>query len=78
MDETFAEELALETDAELVASFNREVGKPGWTSSRGSYLAALRNEFKKRDFDFSAVGGADSLSLRVKIRVNGKAIEPRD
>ena len=72
----FTARLAAETNAELIESFNREVGNAGWTSSRASYLAALRNELKSRNFDLSAIGGPDSLSFRAKIRLNGKTIEP--
>ena len=66
------------TDQELIDAFNREVGNPGWVSARGSYLAALHDEFKHRGFDFSAIGGQDSLSLRSKVRLIGQVIEPLD
>lgn len=66
------------TNQELVDAFNREVGKPGWVSARASYLAALHEEFKGRAFDFSAIGGSDSFSLRSKIRLIGNVIEPLD
>ena len=36
------------TDGQLMDAFNREVGNSGWTSSRASYLVALREEFEKR------------------------------
>jgi hypothetical protein len=36
------------TDGQLMDAFNREVGNSGWTSSRSSYLVALREEFEKR------------------------------
>ena len=66
------------TDQELIEVFNRQVGNTGWTSSRGSYLAALHEEFKNRGFDFSAMGDERSLSFRSKIRLIGRAIEPLD
>lgn len=36
------------TDEQFLGIFNREVGNSGWTSSRASYLVALREEFEKR------------------------------
>jgi hypothetical protein len=66
------------TDQELIDAFNREVGNPGWVSARASYLAALHDEFKHRGFDFSAIGGQDSLSFRSKVRLMGQVIEPLD
>ena len=36
------------TDGQLKDVLNREVGNNGWTSSRASYLVALREEFEKR------------------------------
>lgn len=49
------------TDPELIDAFNDEVGKQGWVSARGSYLAALHDDFMHRGFDFSAVGDMNSL-----------------
>jgi hypothetical protein len=66
------------TDQDLIDAFNREVGKPGWTSSRGSYLAALHDEFKSRGFDFSAIGDQRSLSFGSKIGLIGKVVKPFD
>ncbi|MEO7201252.1 MAG: hypothetical protein ABIZ82_01515 [Candidatus Tumulicola sp.] len=74
----YCERFGSDSDEELVAAFNREIGNTGWVSARGAYLAALHDEFRKRGFDFSAIGDADSLSLRVKIRLKGKKIEPVD
>ncbi len=66
------------TDQEIIERFNEQIGNNGWTSSRGSYLAALHDEFLNRGFDFSAIGGSESLSLRSKIRLSGKTLEALD
>jgi hypothetical protein len=64
------------TDEELIAAFNRDVGNPGWVSSRASYHSALQKEFERRGFDYSAIGGEHWLSWRHKIKLSGKVIEP--
>jgi hypothetical protein len=66
------------TDQELIDAFNDEVGKQGWVSARGSYLAALHDEFIHRGFDFSAMGDMSSLSLGSKVKLTGKVLEPLD
>jgi|SRR5579884_313597 len=63
---------AADSDAELVAGFNREVGNPGWASSRGAYLRALRDEFGARGFDLTDIGGADEMFLGSRIKLHGK------
>jgi len=65
--------LSSESDEELIARFNREVGCGGWVSARGRYLAELHQEFAKR-FDYSAIGDASVLSLARKIKLVGKKI----
>ena len=64
--------LAAYSDADLVAAFNREVGNPGWTSSRGAYLRALHDEFVERGFDLTDIGGAEEMSLGSRIKLRGK------
>ena len=61
-------------DEQLVDAFNREVGNSGWTGSRASYLSALHEEFENRNYDYSAIGGKGSLSLKKKVRVTGNKI----
>ncbi|MGO9648566.1 MAG: hypothetical protein ACLPLR_08780 [Terriglobales bacterium] len=65
--------LSSESDEELIARFNREVGCGGWVSARGRYLTELHQEFAKR-FDYSAIGNASALSLARKIKLVGKKI----
>lgn len=66
------------TDDELIDAFNREVGNPGWVSARASYLAALQREFQDRGFDYAAIGDERSLSLRRRVRLVDKTLEPLD
>jgi hypothetical protein len=75
----FQERFHAMSDQELIEVFNREVGNPGWTSSRATYLALLREEFERRKFDHSAVTGNGGLSLKQKVKlVGGKLIIEED
>ena len=61
-------------DAEIIGSFNKEVGNTGWTTSRGIYLSCLENEMHNRLFDLSAISG-NGLSFKKKIKlVNNKIV----
>ena len=62
------------SDQELIEVFNREVGNPGWTSSRSKHLSALHEEFEQRGFDYTSIGGTISLSFKRKIKLAGKKI----
>ena len=44
----YKERFSSMTDGQLMDAFNREVGNSGWTSSRGMYFVALREELEKR------------------------------
>ena len=57
LEKQWRERLAEESDQELLASLNREVGNPGWVSVRGIYLMVLRRELSKRGWDLSSVDG---------------------
>ena len=71
----FQERLNAMSDQKLVEAFNREVGNPGWTSSRATYLALLGEEFGKRKFDPSVITGGGGLSLKHKVKlVDGKIL----
>jgi hypothetical protein len=71
----FKADLAGASDEQLIASFNRETGHNGWTSTRGAYLKALHEEFDRRGFDYSCIGDSRSLSFSRRIRLVGKTIE---
>jgi len=63
-------------DKELIDIFNREVGNPGWTSSRATYLAALHQEFDNRGYDYSVILGIEGgLYLRHKVKLVGNKFE---
>ncbi len=64
------------TDEELVSCFNRQVGNTGWGNARGSYLAALQDEFIKRRIDFSLIGDEEELSLERQVILDGKKLIP--
>ena len=70
----YVSEFKEKPDQEIVDLFNGEVGKPGWCSSRASYIAALHHEFERRNFDFSNIGRGGRLSFRSKIKLDGKTI----
>jgi hypothetical protein len=72
-DEVFRSRVRAMSDDELIAAFNAEVDNRGWVSSRASFLAALRGEFKQRKFDLSAL---DDFSLRRKIKLVNQAVVP--
>jgi hypothetical protein len=62
------------SDQELIDAFNREVGNPGWTSGRATYLGALQKEFQSRNLDYSEIGNKRWLSFARKIKLIGKKI----
>lgn len=71
----FKERFNKMSNEELISAFNREVGNPGWTSSRATYLALMNEEFEKRKFDYSAIGNSGGFSLKNKVElVDGKTV----
>ena len=70
----YRELFAAMSDEEILNCFNHQVGNRGWTSSRGSYLAALHAEFNQRHWDYSEIGDKKAISLRHKIHLTGKRI----
>lgn len=69
----FRDRFAAMSEEQLVGAFNREVGNSGWTSSRAAYLAALRDEFNVRGYDYSAIG-KEGFSLKNKVKLVDKTI----
>lgn len=55
------------SNEELIDRFNQEVGHSAWTSSRGSFLKALGQQFAKRGINFSLIGDDYCLSLKRKV-----------
>jgi len=70
----YLKEFEKKSDQEIVKLFNKQVGVPGWCTSRGCYIAALHHEMERRNFDFSKVGGKGRLSFRHEIKLEGKTI----
>ena len=76
----FKESFQKETDQELIAIFNKYVGNRGWCSAKGVYLAALREEIIKWDFDNTdiIISGGLKLSRRVVLIANRLEFAPSD
>lgn len=76
----FKESFQEETDQELIATFNKYVGNRGWCSAKSVYLAALREEIVKRDFDNTdiIISGGLKLSRRVVLIANRLEYAPSD
>jgi hypothetical protein len=74
--ERFKRRMENYSDEELIEAFNREVGNPGWVSARAAYLAAIHDEFKKRGYDYSAIGNEKELSFAKKVKLAGKKVVP--
>ena len=72
LSKQFEESFQEKTDQELIAIFNQYVGNSGWCSAKGVYLAALREEITKRDFDNTGIiiAGGLKLSKRVVLIAN--------
>ena len=62
------------TDQEIIKAFNREAGNCGWGTARASYLGALHKQLDKRKFDYSAIGDKGSMSIKSKIKLEGKVV----
>lgn len=76
----FKERFQEKTDQELIAIFNQYVGNKGWCSAKGVYLAALREEIVKRNFDNTdiIIEGGLKLSHRVVLIANRLEFAPSD
>ena len=55
------------SNQDLVDIFNKEVGNPGWCTTRAKFLSELRAEMLGRTIDFSLITHKDSLHLSKKI-----------
>ncbi len=62
------------TDQEIINAFNREAGNCAWGTARASYLGALHKQLDKRNFDYSAIGDQGRMSIKSKIKLEGKLI----
>lgn len=74
--ETFKYKMEKYSDEELIQAFNDQVGNAGWGSGRAGYLTAIFDEFKERNYDYSAIGNEEALSFARRVRLVGKTIVP--
>ena len=72
--EEFLDRFVSKSDKYMINVFNEEVGKKGWVSARGTYMAAIHKEFENRGFDYSAIGNKKSLSFNNRIKLVKKKI----
>ena len=71
----YQKQLGYYSNVELIDRFNEEVNNGGSGSARYSFLAALHQEFIRREFDYSEIGDADSLSFKQKVTLESNAIK---
>lgn len=74
----FSNQLANLSREELIARFNREVGNPGWTSTRAVYLSELTAAMRAAGIDLSSVlteSGGLNLSQKAELR-HGNVLWP--
>ena len=50
------------------------MGNKGSGTTRFAFLAALHQEFIRRDFDYSEIGDENSLSFKHKVTLENKRI----
>ncbi len=65
----FADRFANATIEELIDTFNRQVGNPGWGSARAQHDSALREEFLRRYVDCSSFITESSINFREPIKL---------
>ncbi len=69
----YAARFAAATSQSLVESFNKEVGVPGWTTMRASYIVALIDELRNRGIDLSDVNDGRSTDFNHHVRLDETA-----
>lgn len=70
----FKQELIELTDEEFISRFNREVGIKAFGVARQGYLWAIRNEFERRNIDYSDIGSSDSISYKNAVYLKNKKL----
>lgn len=63
------------SDQQLIEAFNMEVGNMTGGCARSQYLAALHNEFHRRELDYSAIGDINSINIDHKVELLGNVIK---
>jgi hypothetical protein len=74
--EQFKHRMENYSDEELIEAFNSQVGNRGSGYTMVNFLSAIHDEFKKRGYDFSAVGNKEELSFAKKVKLVGKKVVP--
>ncbi len=64
MQNQFKERFRKLNNLELVETFNKDLGHNGWVSSRGEFLAALREEFGKRQICIDSITHGNAIRSR--------------
>ncbi len=62
------------SDKQLIDAFNMDVGNPGRRGARARFHSALRQEFKRRGFDYTVIGKKNGLFFLRKVKLVGKKI----
>lgn len=75
LSKQFEESFQEKTDQELIAIFNQYVGNKGWCSAKAVYIAALREEITKRNFDNTSIIIAGGLKLNKRVMLIGNRLE---
>lgn len=60
------------SDKEIIDLFNSGVGIRAWNIARQGYLWSIKEQFKKRNIDFSQIGDEFSLSFKCTVVLNKK------
>lgn len=71
----FSRKLRLMSNEELIEGFNRDVNVMSAVSARFRFHDAMKKEFDRRGFDYSAIGDEHSFSWAHKIELDGKHIK---
>ncbi len=75
VDNEFTIKLRAVSDEELIERFNRDVNVMSAVSARFRFHDAMKKEFDRRGFDYSAIGDKHYLSWAHKIVLDGKLIK---
>ena len=59
----FSERFKKKTDEELIQTYKKDIGKPGWVSARAFFIIALLEELDHRKLDYSKISNSKVLSL---------------
>jgi len=63
---------------DLIETYNKDVGNPGWVRARGDFHLAMVEEFKRRSINYSAIGNETAVSWSKRIKLSGNTISLED